>query len=128
MSVTATVRKTMSLGGVNFHESKSHSSDGIIVEDVSVAAAEEGDLTTRTDDNTGVVTLDDSGHGFEVAEKVSVFWSGGCRRRMPITDVTGNAITVDGGSGDALPTQGTAVTMAAVARMDIAGAGNNVGE
>ena len=72
-------------------------------------AAQTGTLTTRTDDDTGVATLS-TGHGIETADVVDVYWSGGVRYGMDATVAT-NAITVDGGAGDALPVQDTAVTV-----------------
>lgn len=66
-------------------------------------------LTTRTDDNTGVATAL-TGHGIENSDVVDVYWLGGCRLGMAATVAT-NAVTLDGGSGDALPIQDTAVIL-----------------
>lgn len=74
----------------------------------TIPAAKDGDLTTRTDDDTGVVTFD-SGHGFATNNVIDLFWSGGQRRAMTAT-VAGDAVTLDGGSGDVLPVVNTAVT------------------
>lgn len=71
--------------------------------DLDVGAA--GELTTRTDDNTGVATLVE-GHGLQSLDVVDVYWDGGCRYGMTAT-VAGNAVTVDGGAGDSLPTTAT---------------------
>jgi len=66
-------------------------------------------LTTRTDDNTGTVNLGAS-NTISDADTVDVYWSGGVRYGMTAS-VSGTAITVDGGSGDALPVQGTSITV-----------------
>lgn len=80
----------------------------------SLAALEsdqcDGELTTRTDDDTGVVTAVGTGHTIENADVVDVYWAGGVRYGMDVTDVTGAAITVDGGAGDVLPAQTTTIT------------------
>lgn len=74
----------------------------------SPAAAAPGDLTTRTDDNTGVVTLD-AGHSI-VTGKVDVFWDGGRRYNVDATVVV-NACSIDGGAGDVLPADETPVSV-----------------
>lgn len=73
-----------------------------------IGPAKVGQLTTRTDANTGVLTMV-SGHGFATSDKIDVFWTGGSRRNMTATVAT-NAVTVDGGSGDDLPANLTAIT------------------
>ena len=75
----------------------------------ALAAARVGTLTTRTDNDTGVATLS-TGHGIVTNDVVDVYWAGGVRYGMDATVAT-NAVTIDGGSGDNLPAQGTAVTV-----------------
>jgi len=75
----------------------------------ALVAAQVGSLTTRTDDNTGVATLS-TGHGITTGMVVDVYWSGGVRYGMTATRSV-NEITVDGGAGDVLPAQDTAVTV-----------------
>lgn len=110
MPESVRARQSLLVGGVTYE----HITDleGISMERAtpSIPAAKSGSLTTRTDDNTGVVTLS-TGHGITTGQKVSVFWSGGKRYGMDAT-VSGNAVTVDGGSGDNLPIANTAVTAA----------------
>jgi hypothetical protein len=72
-----------------------------------IAAAKAGTLTTRTDNDTGVATLS-TGHGIVTSDAVDVYWATGIRRGMTATVAT-NAVTIDGGSGDNLPAQDTAV-------------------
>lgn len=90
----------------------------------SVPAAKTGSLTTRTDNDTGVLTMD-SGHGFVTNNVIDVFWSGGYRRAMTATVAT-NAVTVDGGSGDNLPAVNTAVTAMVPTEVTLALSGNAV--
>lgn len=66
-----------------------------------------GTLTTRTDNDTGVITLS-ADHQVAVNDIVTVTWSGGSRTGMTVTAVTGAAVTVDGGTGTVLPSQGEA--------------------
>jgi hypothetical protein len=94
--------------GRTFSRSLTTSADQGGVSEPSVPAAKDGTLTTRTDDNTGVVTCS-TGHGITNG-KVDVYWDGGARRNMDATVAT-NAITCDGGAGDNLPVLNTAVTI-----------------
>lgn len=69
----------------------------------------EGALTTRTDDDTGVITVVGGNRGLTTSDTVDVYWAAGSRTGMSITNVAGADITVDGGSGDVLPSGGSAV-------------------
>ena len=104
---------TISVGayilGSNVSVSLSRADDGAGQWNPTVAAGKTGELTTRTDNDTGVATLS-TGHGITTGQKVDVFWNGGRRYNMTATVAT-NAVTVDGGGGDNLPVQGTAVVL-----------------
>jgi len=60
-----------------------------------------GQLTTRTGNDDGIVTLS-TGHGIISTNKVDVYWTGGRRFGMTAT-VDSNAVTVAGGAGNNLP-------------------------
>ena len=74
----------------------------------SVPAAKAGTLTTRTDNDTGELTMG-GGHGIVDGDRLDLYWTGGCRRGMVVGVVAGNAVPIDGGSGDNLPAQDTAI-------------------
>lgn len=79
--------------------------------EITLAAGSAGTLTTRTDNDTGTVTLT-TGHG-QTSGTFDVFWGGatpGCRRGMTGT-VTVNALALDVGTGDSLPLAATAVVV-----------------
>ena len=118
MSLSGTYSVTVSACGVNvIGQATTTGVVGISPIDDTLAVGSQGELTTRTDDDTGVVTTDAAGHGIEVADYVDVHWSGGSRAHMEVTNVSDTAITVDGGSGDNLPvgpdgsTSGTTVVI-----------------
>lgn len=69
----------------------------------------EGSLTTRTDDDTGVITVSGGARGLTTSDTVDVYWSGGSCLGMSITGVTSTEITVDSGEGDVLPAESTAM-------------------
>ncbi len=76
-----------------------------------------GELTTRTDSNTGTLTME-TGHGITTAAKLDVYWlddvdlgaTAGSRRTVTVGTVSGNSVPIDLGAGDNLPPLNTAVT------------------
>lgn len=126
MTMPMSVKNNIGLGGKQFSESSSITGDGAIVHDVSVGSAEAGSLTTRTDADTGVVTDDDSSHSITDADLVDLYWDGGSRRGMTVTIVSGADISIDGGLGDDLPVQDTAVAIVIPTELDLAVLGTNV--
>jgi hypothetical protein len=126
------MNKTVSIGGSRFNQSSAITGDGEIVHDISMSAGSGGSLTTRTDDNIGVVTADSSVHAFVTEDRVDVYWYdaddvvSGCRRGMEVTGASGAEISIDGGSGDNLPTQGTTVRIIEPIALDVSVLGTNV--
>jgi hypothetical protein len=108
MPFTMTTTKTASLDSVAFVGRNTDSGDSLESAAPSVPAAKIGSLTTRTDNDTGTVTMN-SGHGFITGNKIDLFWDGGSRRAMDAT-VTVNSVVLDGGAGDVLPAAASAVT------------------
>jgi hypothetical protein len=76
---------------------------------VAVPKGYAGTLGTRTDNDTGVATLG-AGHGI-VNGTVDVYWGNGSIRYGMTASVSGNDVTLDGGLGANLPSQGTAVVV-----------------
>jgi hypothetical protein len=106
---TGSIRIVGQVAGVSFDGTVDRTNTGGLPVEVALPAAVAGSLTTRTDDNTGVVTTV-AAHGLTTSDKVDVFWAAGCRYGMDAT-VAGLAVTVDGGAGDNLPIATTAVTI-----------------
>lgn len=73
-----------------------------------IPAANAGTLTTRTDNDTGTVTL--SGGHTVVNGRVDAYWADGSRIGMTAT-VTVNSVVIDGGAGDNLPAQDAAIRL-----------------
>jgi hypothetical protein len=113
MTVSARVQRTQSLGGLAFSENRTLTNEGAVIKEVSVPAAKTGSLTTRTDDNTGELTMAAS-HGIVTGDRIAIFWTEagvpGCRRGVTVGTVAVNAVPIDGGTGDNLPTDETAIT------------------
>lgn len=114
---TATFAVTTVVAGVQSFVNISRSGDGSGVWTPQAPAGSSGSLTTRTDADTGVVTA--AGHGITDGDTVDVMWSGGRRYGMAAT-VVDDEITVDGGAGDALPAEDTAVVVATQVPVNVA--------
>ncbi|HJS06193.1 MAG TPA: hypothetical protein VJ809_00990 [Pirellulales bacterium] len=105
----ATYGITLSTGGVSIQKTGSRQGDGLITREVSLPAAKAGTLTTRTDDDTGIVTS--NGHGILDTDTVAVFWNGGRRYGVDVTAVDANTISINAGAGNNLPVVSTPVTI-----------------
>lgn len=91
----------------------------------TLVAGKTGTLSTRTDDDTGVLTLGSS-HGITDANVVDVYWTGGMRKRMSVTAYDATTITVNAGTGDNFPTESTAIVAGKRATIAFAAVGANV--
>jgi len=118
---TGSIGQIASVGGLSIQSTVTRTASSQIghESDPQLPAAKAGTLTTRTDDNTGVVTLA-AGHEIEVGDVVDVYWSGSGNYRygMDVTVVDGNDVTVDGGAGANLPAEDTAVTVGVQVAID----------
>lgn len=126
--MTATIQKTNSLGGVSFGQQTSIAPVSEIPtgHNATIPAAKAGTLTTRTDDNTGVITLTANGGVAIIStDVVDVYWAGGSRRSMVAT-VAALALSIEGGVGDVLPADETAVTVMTQQEREIRFDGDNL--
>lgn len=114
----------VSIGSIN--QSKIRTGDDLIDLQVTLPAGKSGTLTTRTDNNTGVVTVA-TGHGITASDTVDVYWSTGRRYGVDVTAVGGTTIDIDLGSGDNLPAQSTAVVVCKQVVVNKAIDGDNAG-
>lgn len=79
--------------------------------EVQLAAGKAGTLSTRTDDETGTLTLG-AGHGITTGQIIDLYWSGGARYGILVGTVAGVSVPIgadDVGTGDVLPAQATAI-------------------
>ena len=113
----------VSIGSIN--QSKIRSGDDLIDLEVTLPAGKSGTLTTRTDDNTGVVTVA-SGHGITASDTVDVYWATGRRYGVDVTTAGATTLDIDLGSGDNLPAQSTAVVIVKQVVVNKAIDGDNV--
>jgi hypothetical protein len=127
MSVSTTITESCTAGGVSFNESKALTADGVVAQQLSIAAGNQStawDLDTGG--ATGTATLA-SGHGITTAEIVDVYWSTGARLGVTVGTVSGTSVPLtDSGSGDALPADDTTVTISARTNIDFQLDGDNM--
>lgn len=95
----------------------------------SLAAAKIGQLTTRTSNTVGTLTMN-SGHGFLTGQRLDIYWVEnnipGHRRGVTIGTVSGDTVPFSGGDGDNLPTNNTAVTAQVPEENEFVVTGDNV--
>ncbi len=98
------------LGG-NIAQNIPRSADGGSIREVSLPVGKAGTLTTRTDVNTGQITMASAGHGITTGANVDIYWEGGVQYNATVGTVVGTTVPFDGGEGDDLPTNGTDVVV-----------------
>jgi hypothetical protein len=77
---------------------------------IAAATSADGTLSTRTDDDTGTLTMS-GGHGIETGDTIVLQWDGGARYSVEVGTVAGNSVPIDNGRGDVLPDAMTPVTV-----------------
>jgi len=120
MTLTAQIQSTISIAGLSVTSVTSRSAVAAIpAQTPTPAAGLAGSLTTRTDADTGIITMSSAEHGITDADTVDVYWSGGCRYGMTVTLVDGTAVSIDAGTGDDLPAAETAVVVGVQEEYDV---------
>lgn len=90
------------IAGESFNSSVSRSNELESVFKPSIPAAITATLSTRTDNDTGILTVA-TGHGITTSDKLSLFWNGGYKNNVTVTATTSTTISIDLGTGDNLP-------------------------
>jgi hypothetical protein len=111
----STLSYTVTLSGMGAEpitKTQNRSDDGGLSLDIAVPASPAGTLTTRTDNDTGTVTMSSGGHGITTGQVVDLYWVGGARYGVTVGTVSGTSVPIDAGSGDNLPIATTAIIVA----------------
>ena len=108
---TATYSSVIQIGSINVNRTRTYTTDAEISVNPSLVVAQAGSLTTRTDNDTGTITMSSGGHTIATGNTVDVYWDGGVQYGVTVGTVSGTAVPIDLGSGDNLPAQDTAVTV-----------------
>lgn len=89
----------------------SRTDEAAVSYEVTVPAGKSGTLSTRTDNETGTLTLG-SGHGIATGNTIDLFWDGGARYTITVGTVSGTSVPIgadNSGTGDNLPAADTPV-------------------
>jgi hypothetical protein len=125
MSNTLLIDNSFSLNGRAYPNKATVNAEGMVSKIVTAAVAKVGALTTRTDNDTGELTMS-GGHGITDGQRLDVYWSGGSRRGMTVGTVSTNQVPIDGGTGDVLPADETAITASVPVEEEFLLTGNNL--
>lgn len=123
LGAVGTYGVSLSIGGISVQKSIARTADHPNTYEVSLPIATAGTLSTRTDDDTGDITLS-AGHGL-TSGTYDVYWSGGVQYGCTGT-IDSNTLSIDAGSGDVLPAEDTAVTVCKQVQINTAIDGDNI--
>lgn len=108
---TVTVSINAEGGGVSIRGKIQRTSDQAPAISVALPVGNAGTLSTRTDDETGTLTLG-AGHNITTGAIIDLYWATGARYGILVGTVSGTSVPIgadDSGTGDVLPTQATAI-------------------
>lgn len=131
MVQTARVSKSAQVAGLQMAENSQVLYETGMNAVLSLAAGKAGTLTTRTDNDTGVITTT-AVHGLTENDRVDIYWEGGARYGMLVSNVGSTTVVTVGtdaedvGAGDNLPTEGASVVICKCTEITMAFAGDDV--
>jgi hypothetical protein len=106
--LTGSITEGISVGGISIQSVLRRQADSQIGQEITLPAGKAGALSTRSDTNTGTLTLA-ADHGITTGQKIDLYWDGGSRYNVTVGTVSGVSVPIDLGSGDDLPAQSTEV-------------------
>lgn len=109
MPSRSVISASVTVGSETLEQSTSNSVDNGVTHQPSVPAAKAGNLTTRTSDTVGELTMA-TGHGITTGLILDIYWSGGKRYGVTVGTVSVNQVPFSLGSGDNLPADEFAIT------------------
>lgn len=118
---------TGSVQGRSYQVATNINSNAALQIDESCLVAEAGQLTTRTNNTVGEVTLTATAVNIATSDVVDLYWSDGQRRGVTVGTVSGTAVPLtNSGSGDNLPVVNTNLYVAPTRTVTTSIVGNNV--
>lgn len=112
LGVTVSYGMSISGGGMSIQPlNVNRTGSGIIGLEETLAASQAGSLTTRTSDTVGEITMTEAEHTITTGAIIDIYWDGGVHYGATVGTVATTAVPISLGSGDALPTAATAVTV-----------------
>jgi hypothetical protein len=126
MAIELRHRTTITGGGVTLNTTAiSRSGSGSVGIDETLPDAQAGVLTTRSDDNTGTITMGSGSHTIATGNVVDIYWAGGVQYGVTVGTVSTTSVPIDSGIGDNLPASTTAVTVVPQTTIGVAIDGDN---
>lgn len=125
----ALVSSRIEIAGMVIRGNVTRTAEGQQTVEVVVPAGQAGSLSTRTDDDTGIITLDATPVGITDADTMDIYWDGGQRRNVAVDAVAGNNIAfgaANDGDGDVMPAQDTAVVIGVQKAFNLPLAGGDI--
>lgn len=124
MPYTLTADKNFSLGGKQYLHQEVIENSPLEGSAELIPVAQPGILTTRTDLDTGSLTMDSASHGIATGNKIDLYWTNadgtiGSRRGMTVGAVAGVVVPIDLGLGADLPVAATVIQAAVVQAFDV---------
>jgi hypothetical protein len=126
MSNTITKQNNVSIGGKSFAQQQSITAKAVVPVEVSVPAAQPGVTASGAGTTSGNLTMTNSGHGITTGARLDLYWATGRRRGCVVGTVAGTTVPISGGSGDNLPTNGTAIQAMVPTSADLKFIGDNL--
>ena len=132
MAMQAVITGSSSIAGKTFPRNATITAEATLAREITLPVAKVGQLTTRTDADTGTLTMN-TGHGITTGQIIDIYWEEagvrGNRRGVTVGTVSVDSVPFGAigveGSGDALPTNLTAVTVQVVDTETLDLVGNN---
>lgn len=113
MSMRMNVDTVAVLGGKSFPSVAALENEATLIREVSIPAAKPGQLTTRTSDTVGTLTME-TGHGITTGARLDLYWTvngvAGARRGIVVGIVAGLSVPFSLGAGNNLPANLTSIT------------------
>lgn len=112
---TSTINITGSVGGITIQGQAARTAEGQISQEVSLPVAEGGQLTTRTSDTAGTITMDSAEHTIQTGDAIDIFWTASgvleCAYGATVGTVDGTSVPFTGAGGEVLPEEDYDVTV-----------------
>lgn len=120
MTVSGSITVTASMPGMGNNSTvHSRSAAGSIAQNVALAAAKTGTLSTRTSDTAGTLTMT-AGHGITDGQIIAIFHpTSGVSYLATVGTVATNSVPFTGAAGDVLPAQASAVTVQVMTDLNV---------
>lgn len=111
LSVSVSYSATVQDGSDVFSETATITGDAKhLANPVSIPAAQAATLTTRTDDDTGSLTMTSGSHGIVTGQRVDLYWTGGRAYGALVGTVAGSVVPITStAGGTVLPAADTAI-------------------